>query len=234
MIKLIGLVVVAVGFAFRMNPLLVVVAAGLVTGLVAGLSWHEVVTMLGQFFVDNRWLTLPVILMVPVVGLLERHGLQERMATLIRRAAGATAGRVLWIYQVLRGLTSMVGMGIGGHASMVRPLIVPMAEGATATKLGGVTDQARAQIRAHGAAAENVGNFFSDDIVVAVGAVLLIKAFFDNAGVEVSLGEIKLWGLPTALCVIAIGWWRYRRLDARLAQAAAKPAAAPEVKGPKR
>jgi uncharacterized membrane protein len=60
MIKLIGLVIVAVGFAFRMNPLLVVVAAGLVTGLVAGLSWHEVVTMLGQFFVDNRWLTLPV------------------------------------------------------------------------------------------------------------------------------------------------------------------------------
>jgi uncharacterized membrane protein len=63
--------------------------------------------------------------------------------------------------------------------------------------------------------------------------VLLIKAFFDNAGVEVPLGEIKLWGLPTALCVIAIGWWRYRRLDARLARAAAKPAAAREVKGPK-
>ena len=233
MIKLIGLAVVAVGFAFRMNPLLVVVVAGLVTGLVAGFSWHEVVTMMGQFFVDNRWLTLPVILMVPVVGLLERHGLQERVATLIRRAAGATAGRVLWIYQVLRGLTSMVGMGIGGHASMVRPLIVPMAEGATATKSGGVTDQARAQIRAHGAAAENVGNFFSDDIVVAVGAVLLIKAFFDNAGVEVPLGEIKLWGVPTALCVIAIGWWRYRRLDAWLARVETKSAAAPEVKGPK-
>ena len=111
MIKLIGLAVVAVGFAFRVNPLLVVVAAGLVTGLVAGLSWHEVITMMGQFFVDNRWLTLPVVLMVPVVGLLERHGLQERMATLIRSAAGATAGRVLWIYQVLRGLTSMVGWG---------------------------------------------------------------------------------------------------------------------------
>ena len=67
----------------------------------------------------------------------------------------------------------------------------------------------------------------------AVGAVLLIKAFFDNAGVDVPLGEIKLWGLPTALCVIAIGWWRYRRLDARLARSAAKPAAAREVKGPK-
>jgi uncharacterized membrane protein len=216
MIKLIGLAVVAVGFAFRVNPLLVVVTAGMVTGLVAGLSWHEVITMMGQFFVDNRWLTLPVILMVPVVGLLERHGLQERMATLIRSAAGATAGRVLWIYQVLRGLTSMVGMGIGGHASMVRPLIVPMAEGATAAKEGALTDAARADIRAHGAAAENVGNFFSDDIVVAVGAVLLIKAFFDNAGVEVPLGAIKLWGLPTALCVILVGWWRYRRLDERL------------------
>ena len=37
MIKLIGILVVAVGFALRFNTLLVVMAAGIVTGLVAGM-----------------------------------------------------------------------------------------------------------------------------------------------------------------------------------------------------
>eukprot|EP01035_Chromulina_nebulosa_P063534 gene63534-biopygen46393 len=60
MIKLLGLLLVGVGFAFRVNPLLVVSVAGLTTGLVAGFSPHEVVTMIGQFFVDNRGLTLPI------------------------------------------------------------------------------------------------------------------------------------------------------------------------------
>ena len=221
MIKLIGLAFVAVGFALRVNPLPVVVAAGLLTGLVAGFSFNEVVTMFGQYFVDNRGLTLPVILMVPVVGLLERHGLREHVAALIRRAKAATAGRVMLVYQVLRGLTSMVGLSIGNHAAMVRPIVSPMAEGAAAAQKGALSGRARADIRAHAAAAENVGNFFSDDVVVAVGAVLLIKAFFDNAGVEVALQDIKLWCLPTALWVIAVGWWRYRRLDARLNRAAA-------------
>lgn len=221
MIKLLGLVLVGVGFAFRLNPLPVVVVAGLVTGLLAGFSPQEVVTMIGQFFVDNRALTLPVILMVPVVGVLERHGLQECVAKLIRRSQGATAGRVAWLYQVLRGLSSMVGLSIGNHASMVRPLIVPMAEGA-AKQDGELADEAKQEIRAHAAAAENVGNFFSDDIVVAVGAVLLIKAFFDNAGVAVDLSDIKRWSLPTAVWVIAVGWWRYRRLDVRLRRATAR------------
>ena len=220
MIKLLGLLVVGLGFAFRVNPLLVVVAAGFTTGLTAGLSPHEVVTMFGRFFVENRGLTLPVILMVPVVGLLERHGLQERVATLIRRAATATAGRVLWTYQIVRGVTSMLGLGIGNHASMVRPILVPMAEGAAQGRHAKLDERGRADIRAHAAASENVGNFFSDDIIVAIGALLLVKAFFDNAGVEVALGDLKFWSVPTAVWVIAVGWWRSRRLDRRLQRGA--------------
>lgn len=233
MIKLLGLLIVGIGFALRFNTLLVVVTAALVSGLLAGFSFHEIVTMMGQFFIDNRGLTLPVILMVPVVGVLERHGLQERVAALIRRARAATAGRVIWLYQVARGLTSMVGLSIGNHASMVRPLIVPMGEGAARARHAGLADRQREDIRAHAAAGENVGNFFADDIVVAVGALLLIKAFFDNAGVDVPLGDIKLWSLPTALWVIAVGAWRYRRLDARLKAAERgrrNPGAPPEGK----
>lgn len=217
MIKLIGILLVAVGFGFRVNALVVVLAAGVVTGLAAGFSLREVVALMGRFFVENRGLILPIVLMLPVVGLLEKHGLQERIATLMRRVRAATAGRIYWLYQALRGGLSVLGISLGSHAGMVRPLIVPMGE-AAAKERGELTEATRERVRAHGAAAENVGNFFSDDIIVAVGALLLVKSVFDNAGVPVTLEQIKLWSLPTALWVLVIGWWRYRVLDRWLAK----------------
>ncbi len=217
MIKLIGILVVAVGFGFRVNALVVVLAAGIVTGLSAGYPLREVVAMMGRFFVENRGLTLAIVLMLPVVGVLEKHGLQERVATLMRRAQAATVGRIYWLYQALRGALSVVGISLGSHAGLVRPLIVPMAEGAAKAR-GELDAKTRETIRAHGAAAENVGNFFSDDILVAVGALLLVKGVFDTAGVPVTLEKIKLWSVPTALWVLAVGWWRYRVLDRTLAK----------------
>jgi uncharacterized membrane protein len=92
-----------------------------------------------------------------------------------------------------------------------------MAEGA-ARERGELAPETRETIRAHAAAAENVGNFFSDDILVAVGALLLVKSFFDAAGVPVTLATIQLWSLPTAAWVLLVGWWRYRALDRRLAR----------------
>lgn len=228
MIKLLGIALIAVGFALRWNALLVVTLAGLTTGLLAGFSWSEIVRMTGQFFVDNRALTLPIIIMVPVVGLLERHGLQQQVGALMRRARAATAGKVLWIYQAVRGATSTLGLSIGNHASLVRPLIVPMAEGA-AREAGQTGPESSQRIRAHAAASENVGNFFSDDIFVAIGALLLVKGVLETAGVKVSLEDIKLWSAPTAVWVIFVGWWRYRLLDRALrASASAATTSAPE------
>ncbi|MBM3855680.1 MAG: DUF969 domain-containing protein [Verrucomicrobia bacterium] len=217
MIKLVGILVVAVGFACRLNTLLVVLAAGIATGLVAGMSFNEIMALFGQFFVDNRFMTLPVVLMLPVVGLLERHGMKERVAKLIQSSRAATSGRVLLLYHALRGGTSTVGLNIGNHASMVRPLVAPMAEGAALAKHGPLAPAQVASIRAHAAAAENLGNFFADDIIVAVGPVLLIKGLYDSAGVTASVWSIALWGAPTAVFVLGVGWWRYRVLDRRLA-----------------
>src|SRR4051812_15183898 len=130
MIKLIGILVVALGFALRFNTLLVVMAAGISTGLVAGLSFNEIMGLFGKYFVENRNVTLLVILMLPVVGLLERHGLRERAETLIQRVKAATAGRVLLVYTAIRQISIALGVNIGGHAAMVRPLVSPMAEAA--------------------------------------------------------------------------------------------------------
>lgn len=222
MIKLIGILVVAVGFALRFNTLLVVMAAGIVTGLVAGLSWHEIMELFGKFFVDNRYMTLPIVLMLPVVGLLERYGLRERAETLIKQARAATAGRVLLLYTAIRQISIALGVNIGGHAGAVRPLVAPMAEAAAKAQHGDLPEKTAEAIRAHAAAAENVGNFFGEDVFIAVGAILLMKGFFDGLKMEVSVWAMALWGLPTAVVAFGVMAWRARMLDRRIAREAAE------------
>ena len=233
MIKLVGILVVAVGFALRFNTLLVVMAAGIITGLVAGMSFHEIMELFGKYFVENRYMTLPIVLMVPLIGLLERHGLQERAETLIRRAQSATAGRVILLYTVVRQLAIALGVRIGGHAEAVRPLIAPMAEAAARARHGEIPEQTVQLIRAHAAAGENVGNFFGEDVFIAVGAILLMKGFFDALGLTVGVWAMALWGIPTALVAFGVMVWRTRVLDKRIAREAAEAAAKPDAEGGK-
>ena len=50
----------------------------------------------------------------------------------------------------------------------------------------------------------------------ALPILLLIKGVFDAAGVRTDILTIAWWGAPTALWVLAVGWWRYRALDRRI------------------
>jgi uncharacterized membrane protein len=216
MIKLLGLGVIVLGFALRANTLLVVMAAGILTGLLSGLSLNGVLEQFGKFFLENRYMTLPIVLIAPVIGLLECHGLRERAEILIRRAQGATAGKVLLLYCVVRQISIALGVNIGGHAGAVRPLVAPMAEGAARAQHGPLPGKTTEAIRAHAAAAENVGNFFGEDIFIAVGAVLLMKGFFDTQHIEVGVWALALWGIPTAMVAAAVMAWRTRVLDRRI------------------
>lgn len=231
-LKLIGVAVVAAGFALRLHPLLVLLVAGVATGFAAGIGPLELLGLIGTLFVDNLFTTLPIVLLMPLIGLLEEHGLQERAAALIRAAGKATAGRILLAYQLLREVSSMFGINLGGHAQMIRPLVAPMAE--AAAEASGARESPpvplpaplRQELRAHAAAAENWGNFFADDIVVAIGPVLLMKGVFDSAGIAVSVAALGAWGLPTALFALLLGAWRFRRLDRAIEQHTAKRTAA--------
>lgn len=222
MIKLIGILVVAIGFAFRFNTLLVVTVAGIITGLVSGYSFNEILTLFGQFFIDNRYMSLPIILTLPVIGVLERYGLKERAESLIKKAKNATTGRVLLTYLFIREGSAAIGLNIGGHAQTVRPLVAPMAEGAAAARYGDLSEKTKNDIKAHSAAAENTGWFFGEDIFIATGAILLMKGFFDSVGIHVEVWDMALWGIPTAITALIVSWFRFNRLDRRIAKAAGK------------
>ncbi|HVT74751.1 MAG TPA: DUF969 domain-containing protein [Lacunisphaera sp.] len=216
MIKLVGIAIVALGFALRGNTLLVVVAAGIATGLAAGMGFNEIMAAFGNYFVEYRYLTLTVVLTLPVVGLLERYGLRERAEALIRRSRAATAGRVLVVYTAVRQVSIALGINIGGQAAMTRPLVSPMAEGAAHARAGPLPPATTETIRAHAAAAENIGNFFGEDTVFAVGAVLVIQSTLHEAGHDVSLWLLSWWGIPTAIAAFVLWVWRARVLDRRI------------------
>ncbi len=102
MIKLIGVLIVVLGFALKLDIIAVVLVSGLATGLVAGLSFTEILDILGKSFVETRYMTL-FVLTLPVIGICERYGLKEMAIELISKAKNATTGKILNIYTLIRG-----------------------------------------------------------------------------------------------------------------------------------
>ena len=201
---LLGVAIVVAGFVLRYNPVVVVVAAGLASGLLAGKPPGELLALLGESFVSNRALLLYV-MTLPAIGLLERAGLREHVHDWISRLRGMTLARLLVGYLGLRQLLSMVGLtNVGGHAQTVRPLLAPMSEAAAEKTLGRVDEPTRQRILALDAATDNVGLFFGEDVFVAIGAVLLIQGFYAQNGIVLEPLQIALWALPTAIAAFII------------------------------
>jgi uncharacterized membrane protein len=225
---LLGIAVVVAGFALRLNALLVVVTAGVVTGLAAGMDAIRLLEVFGAGLLKSRILLI-IVLMFPVIGLLERAGLREHAQAWIARLAAVTTGRLLLVYLAVRQLFAALGMtSIAGHAQTVRPLLAPMAQTAAEVRNGPLPERLRERVAALAAATDNVGLFFGEDVFIAFGAVLLMQTFLASNGIELEPWAIAKWGIPTALAAFAIHGTRLLRVDALLAREVAKLKAAAE------
>jgi uncharacterized membrane protein len=214
---LIGVAIIVVGFVLRANPVLVVMVAGVITGLTASMPVSRILTVLGNGFITTRNIPLIVLLPLAVIGLLERYGLKELAQTSIGRIKSATAGRLLIVYLAVREMSAAFGLtSLGGHPQMVRPLIAPMAEGATENRYGAVPDKVLYRLRAMSAATDNVGLFFGEDIFVAFGAIVLMQTILRGEGIDVNPIHMALWGIPTAICAFIIHAFRLSRMDAEI------------------
>ncbi len=222
LLALSGIAVVIVGFVLRLNPLLVVASAALVTGLSAGLDLPATVALLGKAFRENRFIAV-VWLILPMIGLLERGGLREQAARLITRLKRVTAGRVLLAYFLLRQGTAALGLtSLGGHVQMVRPLVAPMTEAAAARTVA-LDDTLRYKLRAHAAAVDNIAMFFGEDIFIAIGSILLILGFLENYGISLTPVSVALHAVPTAIAALLVHGLRLKLLDRQLARLAQLP-----------
>ncbi|MBS0968431.1 MULTISPECIES: DUF969 domain-containing protein [Yersiniaceae] len=215
---LVGIAAIVIGFLLRFNAVLVVIVAGIITGLAAQMPVAAILEKLGSGFLSTR--TLPLILLLPlaVIGLLERHGLKERAQAFIATIHSATAGRLLTVYLLARELTAALGLtSLGGHPQMVRPMLAPMTEGAATARHGELPEATRHRLRAMAAATDNVGLFFGEDIFVAFGAIIFMHNFMlESAGIQTEPLHIALWGIPTAVCAFLIHAFRLNRLDRQL------------------
>ena len=215
-LPLLGILLVVIGFALRMNPMLVVTASAIVTGLLAGMDPVRVISTFGKAFNDNRIIAI-VWIVLPVIGLLERYGLQQQAAAVIRRMKNATVGRLLILYLLYRQVTAAIGLqSTAGHPQTVRPLVAPMALAAAEKEHGELDEATSEKVKAMSAATDNVGLFFGEDIFFAIGSIVLIQQILSTYGYNLAPLELALWAIPSAVCAFVVHSMRLRLFDRKL------------------
>ena len=213
---LLGIALVVLGFALRFNPLLVVAVAAIATGLLGGMPFLNVLAALGHGFNENRIVTI-IYIVLPVIGLLERYGLQQQARALISRMRGATTGRLLILYLGFRQIFAALGLtSVAGQAQTVRPLVAPMALAAAEKEHGELDEYMAEHVKAMSAATDNVGLFFGEDIFIAISSILLIQGALKAFGIELTPFELSVWAIPSAICAFLIQSTRLLLLDRRL------------------
>jgi uncharacterized membrane protein len=199
-----------------MNPLLVVTASAIVTGLLGGLNFLDVISAFGRAYNENRYISV-VWVVLPVIGLLERYGLQQRARAVIENLKSATMGRLLLLYLIFRQITAALGLtSVAGPAQTVRPLVAPMAEAAAEKTHGKLEEDERERVLGMAAATDNVGLFFGEDIFVAIASILLIQGIFATYGYELTPLQLSVWAIPTAICAFFIHGSRLLLFDRSL------------------
>ena len=117
------------------------------------------------------------------------------------------------------GMYDAMGWSAGYEAS---PEYKQDREAAAQKILPELDQDDREELRAVAAATDNIGRFFGEDVFIALGAVLLIQAFYTQHGIELSPLAIALWALPTAVAAFVIQsvriWLYQRRLQRRAAR----------------
>jgi uncharacterized membrane protein len=248
-VKLLGIVIVVAGLALRLRPTLVVLAAGLATGLLAGIPLYlpesaaippgatrapeGIINMLGRAFAEQRLMTL-FIITLPAIGLAERHGLQEQAAALIRRVRAATVGRLQLVYQLFRVLVGALGIRLNGHPAFVRPLVFPMSLGAAAaetarfagtrvTSPDDLPPDEVEEIKAATSAAENYGNFYGQNLSPVQPGILLVYGVLSGLGYTVGLWRLVLFAIPVTTLSVLLAAAQFALLDRRRARRAALP-----------
>ena len=200
---LLGLVVLGLGLARSWPPLAVVTAASLCVALGAGLPVTQWLDILGGQFSQNRFVALAW-LVLPLIGVLERHGLQHHARTVMQRLHRMGPATLLLAYMLIRQLGAALGLAsLGGQAQMVRPVVVPMAQAAL-EKEGPCPACILQQLAAHAAAVDNIGLFFGEDVFMAMGSILLAQAVLVQQGLPVQPWQLAMWSIPTALAAAAI------------------------------
>ena len=203
MIKLLGILIIILGFSLKLDSILIIMLSAIVTAVAGGLSPAELLTTLGETFVNNRSMAIFILIMF-VTGTLERNGLKEAAAKLISKIKNPSSGKVIAAYGVMRGILGAFNVSFGGVAGFVQPIIMPMATGAFEASVNEINEEHKEEIKGMASAMENIAWFFCQVLFVGGSGGLLIQGTMAGLGYDVELGALAKVAIPTATVAIVM------------------------------
>ena len=215
LLKLLGIVIVIVGFALKLDSILIILIAAIVTALVGNLGVMGLLETLGSNFVSNRSMAIFIIIML-VTGTLERNGLRNAAAALIGKIKNATSAMVISAYGIMRTIFAAFNVSFGGVAGFVRPIIMPMAEGAIESKGVKPNEEHVEQLKGMASGMENITWFFGQVLFVGGSGALLVQSTLESVGYEVELIDLAVVEIPVAIFALVIAIIYYNLKDRKL------------------
>ena len=215
LLKLLGIVIVIVGFALKLDSILIIFLSAIVTAAVGGLGVTGLLDQLGTNFVSNRSMAIFILILL-VSSTLERNGLRSAAAALISKFKGVTSGVVVCIYGVVRSFFAAFNVGFGGVAGIVRPVVMPMAEGAVEAAGHKPDERHIEEVKGMASGMENVAWFFFQVLFVGGSGGLLVQGTLDSLGYEVSLLDLAAVEIPVALVALVVACCYYLMRDKML------------------
>ena len=223
LLKLLGIVIVVVGFAAKLDSILIIMVAAVVTALIAGMDPVKFLETMGASFVSNRSMCVFIMTFV-ITGTLERNGLKQAAAALMKKFKGAngrplkknetsTAGMVLAAYGVFRVIFAAFNVGFGGVAGFVRPVIMPMAQAAVEEDGHAITPEQLEDIKGMAAGMENVTWFFGQMLFVGGSGALLVQNTLEPLGYHVELIDLAAVAVAPAIIATIVAIVYYQVLD---------------------
>ena len=212
---LLGIAIVIVGFALKLDSILIIAVASVATALIGGVSPVDFLSTLGTSFVSNRSMAI-FIIVVLVTGTLERNGLKTAAAELIGKVKNATPGLIIALYGLIRVVFAAFNVSFGGVAGFVRPVIMPMTIGAIEAAGLEPNEDYVEELKGMASGMENVAWFFGQVLFVGTSGALLVQSTMDTLGYEVDLLRMALVEVPVAIVAVGVAAVYYIVKDRRL------------------
>jgi len=214
-VKLVGVFIVIIGFALKLDSILIIMLAAIITALVGGLGIERMLTTLGTSFVSNRAMAIFILIML-IIGTLERNGLRESAAKLISKIKGSSPGMVIGAYGIMRSVFAAFNVSFGGVAGFVRPVVLPMMEGSIEAKGKKINDAHFETLKGMSAGMENIAWFFCQVLFVGGGGGLLVQSTLRDLGMEVDLLDLVIVEIPVAVFAVALAIIVYYLRDRKM------------------
>lgn len=203
MLSLVGVLIVIVGFAIKLEPITIIMVSMIATAICGQIGFNDFLTIIGTNFMNTSNILASLFILI-LTGALERNGLKVAAANLIKKLKKCTAGMVLAGYTFIKHILIAFHVPFGGQPSFVRPILIPLAEGTTLAKEGYIDPKYDENMKCLAASTENFANFFAQLLFVGNAGPVLIQSTLAAIGVEIALNDVVQVQFPITICSIIV------------------------------